>query len=118
MPPPVFPQRTLGSRQSLIVDETSEESELTRTITKQNILVKVINASETVFTDQTGRFPIQSNRGNTSLMVFYDIDANYIDAEPIRNHADPQMIGAYQKLWVRINPVSYTHLTLPTIYSV
>ena len=96
-------QNVRSTKQKLIVDETSEESELTRTITKQNILVKVINASETVFTDQTGRFPIQSNRGNTSLMVFYDIDANYIDAEPIRNHADPQMIGAYQKLWVRIN---------------
>jgi hypothetical protein len=31
------------------------------------------------------------------------MDANYIDAEPIRNHADPQMIVAYQKLWERTN---------------
>jgi hypothetical protein len=36
-------------------------------------------------------------------MVYYDVDANYIDAEPIRNHADNQMIVAYQKLWERVN---------------
>jgi hypothetical protein len=65
--------------------------------------VKVINASETVYTDQTERLPIQSNRGNTSLMIYYDVDANYIDAEPLRNHADSQMISAYRNLWERTN---------------
>ena len=29
------------------------------------------------------------------------IDANYIDAEPIRNHTDNQMIPAYHKVWER-----------------
>ena len=28
---------------------------------------------------------------------------NYIDAEPIRNHTDSQMIEAYQKMWERTN---------------
>jgi hypothetical protein len=92
-------QNVRSTKQKVIVDDDPDGVELTRAITKQNILVKVINANETVFTNQTGRFPVQSNRGNTSLMVYYDIDANYIDAEPIRSHADPQMIVAYQKLW-------------------
>jgi hypothetical protein len=92
-------QNVRSTKQKVIADEVSDAVELTQTITKQNVLVKVINASETVFTDQMGRFPVQSNRGNTSVMVYYDIDANYIDAEPIRSHADPQMIAAYQKLW-------------------
>ena len=96
-------QNVRSTKQKAIADEEFDAVELTRTITKQNILIKVINASETVFTDQTGRFPVQSNRGNTSLMVYYDIDANYIDAEPIKNHADPQMIVAYQRLWERTN---------------
>jgi hypothetical protein len=52
--------------------------------------------------DRTG-LPVQSSRGNTSLMVYYDVDANYIDAEPLRNHADNHMIPAYQKLWARTN---------------
>ena len=96
-------QNVRSTKQKAIADEELDAVELTRTVTKQNILIKVINASETVFTDQTGRFPVQSNRGNTSLMVYYDIDANYIDAEPIKNHADPQMIVAYQRLWERTN---------------
>ena len=56
-------QNVRSTKQKLIVDGTTVEIELTRTITKQNILVKVTNASETVFTDQTGWFPVQSNRG-------------------------------------------------------
>jgi len=96
-------QNVRSTKQKVIADAVSDAVELTQTITKQNVLVKVINASETVFTDQTGRFPVQSNRGNTSLMVYYDIDANYIDAEPIRSHADLQMINAYKKLWERTN---------------
>ena len=96
-------QNVRSTKQKISTAGTTEDGELTRAISKQNILVKVINANETVYSDQTGRLPVQSNRGNTSLMVYYDVDANYIDAEPIRNHADNQMIVAYQKLWERVN---------------
>jgi hypothetical protein len=47
-----------------------EDVELERSIKKHNIMVKVINAHNTMFTDQTGRFPVQSTRGNKLLMVF------------------------------------------------
>lgn len=89
-------QNIRSTKQKVAVDETCQEGELTCAISKQNILVKVINASKTVYLDQTGWFPVHSSRGNTSLMVYYDIDANYIDAKPIQNHADNQMISAYQ----------------------
>ena len=95
-------QNVRSTKEKVIVDELSEGTELTRKITKQNLLVKVFNASETVFSDQTGRFPVMSNKGNTSLMVMYDIDTNYIDAEPLKNHSDSQMIFAYQTIWTRI----------------
>jgi hypothetical protein len=85
----------------LVLPATTDDEELTCATSKQNIMVKVINADATVYSDQTGRFPVQSSRGNTSLMVFFDVDANYIDAEPIRNHHDNQMIPAYQALWKR-----------------
>ena len=81
----------------------TQDEELTRATTKQNIIVKVINAEETIYTDQTGKFPVQSSRGHTSLMVYYDVDANCIDVEPLRNHSDKQMISAYQALWERTN---------------
>ncbi len=86
-----------------VVDLLSEDEELTRSVTKHSLVIKIFNAADTVYTDQTGKFPVQSSRGNTSLMVMYDIDANAIDAEPIRGHHDGQMIPAYQNLWKRIN---------------
>ena len=57
-----------------------------------------------IHSDQTGRFPVQSSRGNTSLMVYYDIDANYIDAEPNQKPCwQRRWLSAYQKLWQRTN---------------
>jgi len=87
-------QNVRSTKQKMSADaESTEEGELIRAISKQNILIS----------DQTGRLPVQSSRGNTSLMVYYDVDANHIDAEPIRSHHDSQMIPAYQRLWERTN---------------
>ena len=79
-------QNVRSTKKKVITEEVTEEEELTCATTKHNILVKIINAEETVYTDQTGRFPVQSSKGNTSLMVYFDVDANYIDAEPIWSH--------------------------------
>jgi hypothetical protein len=37
------------------------------------------------YTDQTGRFPVISSRGNVIIMVLYEYDGNAIMAEPIKN---------------------------------
>ncbi len=96
-------QNVRSTKQKLILDEPTEDVELTQEIAKKNIFVKVVNAQETVYSNQTGRLPVQSSQGNTSLMVYFDVDANYIDVEPIQNHKDNQMIPAYQNLWTRTN---------------
>jgi hypothetical protein len=36
-------------------------------------------------------------------MVYFDVDANYINAKPMWNHKYNQMIQAYQKIWTRTN---------------
>jgi hypothetical protein len=95
-------RQNVRSTRKVIAEPTANE-ELTRATTKQNIMIKVINAEETIYTDQSGRFPIQSSRGYTSLMVYYDVDANCIDVKPLRNHSDNQMIPAYKALWERTN---------------
>ena len=85
----------------VLMAQHTEDVELTRTLAKQNFMVKIINASQMVYSDQTGRLPVQSNRGNRLLMIYYDVDGNYIDAEPMRDHNDKSMIKAYQALWER-----------------
>ena len=37
-----------------------------------------------VYTDQTGRFPVTSNRGYKYIRVAYDYDSNTIYAEPMK----------------------------------
>ncbi len=63
-------QYVRSTMQKLIIKDTSKDGELTRAVTKcKNILVKVVNAHNTVYSNQTGRLPVQSNRGNWFLMV-------------------------------------------------
>jgi hypothetical protein len=93
-------QNVRSTKQKVIVEEMNKDVELTHTSAKHNILVKVFNAHNTVYSNQTGRLPVQSNKGNQLLMVYYHIDANYLDAEPMRNHADSSMIQAYRLMWV------------------
>ena len=44
---------------------------------------KLVETKGKVFSDQTGRFPITSSRGNKYIMAMYDNDSNTILAEPM-----------------------------------
>jgi hypothetical protein len=55
--------------------------------------------------DQTGRFPITSNRGSTYVVVFYVFNANYICSVPIKKRSTEELLCAYCK--------TYEWLTLP-----
>ncbi len=62
-------------------------------------MVKVIHARTTMYTNQTGRFPVQSSQGNKLIMVLYEINGNYIDAEPMQDSRESSLIKAYNTLW-------------------
>ena len=94
-------QNVRSTKQKTVIYETSEDEALTQAVAKHNILIKVVNAHNTVYSDQTGRLLVQSNRGNCFLMVFYDVNTNYINVEPMKDHRDNSMIQAYQNLWAR-----------------
>ena len=70
---------------------------------QREVYIKIYNAHDTIYTDQTGRMPIVSNRGNRQVMVIIEVDSNYIDAEPLKDSStDGSLIQAYQTLWNRI----------------
>ncbi len=80
----------------------TDKIEIRHALTKQNLMVKVINAQQTVYTDQTGWFPVQSSWGNRLLMLIYNVDGNYIDVETMKDNKDNSMIKVYEALWGRI----------------
>jgi hypothetical protein len=67
-----------------------------------DIYIKVHNATEMIHTDQTGRFPAISSKGNHYIMILVEVDGNFIDAEPMKNKSEGSMIKAYQALWTRL----------------
>jgi hypothetical protein len=66
--------------------------------------------------NQTGRFPITSNRGNAYVVVFYVFDANYTCSVPIKNRSKEELLSAYRKTyeWLTLRgfkPPSFTQWT-------
>jgi hypothetical protein len=49
-----------------------------------------------IYTDQTGRFPIVSSKGNKYIMVLYYYDSDAILAKPIKDRTSPKLLKAFQ----------------------
>jgi hypothetical protein len=71
-----------------------------------SIFLKVYDTEEdavdTIFTDQTGRFPKKSSKGNQYIMVLCNIDSNSILVAAMKNRTSGEMIRAYQELIDRL----------------
>ncbi len=62
-------------------------------------------AAQKIYTDQPGRFPKKSSRGNQYIMVLTEVDSDAILVEPMKNRTAGEMIRAYQVLIDRLNSV-------------
>ena len=58
----------------------------------RDIGIHVYNVRETIFLDQTGKFPKHSQRGYKYIMVMVEIDSNAILVEPMKSRKDEEMI--------------------------
>jgi hypothetical protein len=83
--------------------QQSNDEPRTTSITKKmhDVYIKIHNATDTMHTDQTGRFPTTSSRGNQYIMVLVEVDGNCIDAKPMKNRIEGSIIKAYLTLWAR-----------------
>ena len=71
-------------------------------IKHKDVYLRVFDATKkSMYTDQTGRFPLTSSRGNKYLMVAVEMDGNYIDAEPMRARTTQELVAAYQAIFKR-----------------
>ena len=52
-----------------------------------------------IYTDQTGRFPITSSKGNKYILVEYHYDSNTIHAETLKTRTGLEFITSYHKLY-------------------
>ena len=93
-----------------LIDEhdADTDAEITRPTTKErNIFVQIYNVESDeailkMYTDQTGRFPKKSSRGNQYVMVLVELDSNAILVEGMKDRTSGEMIRAYQHLVDRL----------------
>jgi hypothetical protein len=68
--------------------------DLDQGIKTQYVYVATIDAGQ-IYTDQTGRFPVVSSKGNKYIMILYDYDSNAILAQPIKDRTTPGLLRAF-----------------------
>ena len=63
-------------------------------VKKKDIFISIYNPRDTIYTDQTGKFPHASSRGYNYQMIIHKIDGNSTWVEPMKNKSQGGMIGA------------------------
>jgi hypothetical protein len=85
-------QQRQNARTTMIKDAQllNSENEQDHGIKTQFIHAATIDSGQ-IYTDQTGRFPVVSSKGNKYIMILYDYDSNAILAQPIKDRTTPEL---------------------------
>ena len=67
-----------------------------------DIHIRVYKVRNTVFSNQTGKSPTRSQRGNKNIMVKVQINSNAILVKSINNSKDEELTRAYQTMLLRL----------------
>ena len=96
-------QTKQGVRSTKIVDEDAMLGFKPQPGVKhKDVYLMVFDATKkSMFSDQTGKFPITSARGNKYIMVAVELDGNYIDGEPLQSRSAKSLTKAYLAIFQR-----------------
>ena len=71
-------------------------------IKKKDIFISLYNPRDTIYTDQTGKFPHASIRGYNYQIIVHKIDGNSTWVEPMKNKSQGEMIRARRAALLRM----------------
>ena len=75
---------------------------------QQDIYIKTYDTRNTLYTDQTGKFPHVSSRGFQYQMFLYHVDSNSIWVEPTKNKTEGELILARSRALLRMKACGIT----------
>ena len=79
-------QSNVHSTKQKIVDMTTDSSNnIKNPVLANAFYIKTVELTKKLHTDQTGRFPVTSRKGNKYLLIAYDWDSNAILAYPLKS---------------------------------
>ena len=64
---------------------------------KRNLIACSVPMKGIIGTDQTGRFPVESDRGHKYIFILYDVDTELIHAVPIKSKHASELIEAFKE---------------------
>jgi len=96
-------QTKQGFRSTKIVDEDAMLGVKHQPGVKhKDVYLIVFDATKkSMFSNQTGKFPITSARGNKYIMVAVELDGHYIDGKPLQSRSAKSLTKAYQTIFQR-----------------
>ena len=93
-------QGVRSTKENVVVrDENNEAVPRTK---QHDLYVCLDQVRDTIYTDQTGEFPITSSRGNKYIMIMCYIDGNAVLVEQMKNKTEDEMVETYQKMIDRL----------------
>ena len=93
-------QGTRSTKPVPIKPDTMEElPQLPNNNSSHHVYMTITELDGKLYSDQTGRFPITSNRGNCYVVIFYAVDGNYIKSHPIKSYYLSQLLKAYDDVY-------------------
>jgi len=77
---------------------------------RSNIICSMLLPSESLwsYSDQTGKFPIKSSRGNLYIFILYHYNTNIIHATPIPNRQAATICNAWQSTYKTLMSRGYS----------
>ena len=66
------------------------------------MFIHVYNPTETMYTDQTGKFPVLSSYGQQYQVVAHHVDSNWTLIETTSHCTEWELIGARRKIFARM----------------
>jgi hypothetical protein len=79
--------------------QTMQEDTKTPLPKKNDVYMYVFNTHNTMYTNQTGVFPVTSSHGNKYVMVMCEVNGNHIDAELMKSQTTDLLVQTYLVLW-------------------
>jgi hypothetical protein len=67
-------------------------------VTKTHLVYAVVVDQGQLYTDLTGKFPVQSSKGNSYVMVCYINDCNYVKVIPMKSRSASEWVKAYDSV--------------------
>jgi hypothetical protein len=66
--------------------------------TKTHLVYAVVVDQGQLYTDLTGKFPVQSSKGNSYVMVCYIYDCNYVKVIPMKSRSASEWVKSYYSI--------------------